>query len=1261
MSSLLDRPALGQTAGLGNLYDARSDTFIPLSILKAPFPPSTVETTQKHSTSIKISKTDTYKEKFDTFGMDSDLSASFLAGLVKVGGAGRYLSDRRDTSLVVQSSLHYHVTTVEEGLNLAASNIKECLAIDFLDKNVATHVVTKISWGARCIITAKGHLQSSEDRSQLAGELEAQFGLLRGVGLAESDGPANIGKDGGHTHAGSSFEVTVFGDVLATDGLMPSDFATSQRFIRNVPKYISEANGGKGQPLTYTLMPLSLFNMFRILEIKANTIIHQLGADCLQRYVQLFDDMQESLQNLHDYRERLRSHSASVPPDHVDSIAALLASTITNETTLKSRYASLLVEVRGGNSDPQKLWDLLTSFIDGATSPRNILSAMTYHESMDFEDVLKREGAHFVGYQGPSASTLINQSEHDDVFVLYFNDLLRRQSDSWTENLAVFLELIRDTSRNKLALAIDCDAYNIPLENPYISHRHNGRVITEDVVEQRKILAANCVATCCEDALDRSNHQKPLQRRAVKIPCPGHDCDITMRCNWICGSCQSAVEYGFVDDLLYCGCGAGVYHAWKFQCNDPGHGSAWVQYDRTVLQKLLKALEPLEELNVLILGETGVGKSTWINSFINYLTYESLDDALQAEQLKWVIHCSFQAFDTQYSDDESLVPREVKIGSSKSEIDGSAGQSATQSTSVYTVNMGDTLVRLIDTPGIGDTRGVSQDNENMTDILTILRTYNNLHGILILLKPNASRLTVMFRFCIKQLLTHLHRNAARNIAFGFTNTRSSHYKPGDTFKPLGRLLEEYQSVKIGLVKHNVYCFDSESFRYLAARKKGIDIGLLEDNRSSWEHSVRECERLVKHFQGIIPHQVRSTINLNETRNAILRLTEPMTLLAEKISASIDVNNDQIKELRDFQLTRQQLEQRLFVQKESLESYEVDQPRTVCTHSSCVEVRSDFEGRQEAAIVYKTMCHRPCYLDGVDRNKKGHRALQRCASIGANGLCQECGHGWMDHMHIYYEYQPMTYKHRDEAVDRDLIDNASNIQLREEAIQMKEIAIEEFRLEHSQVQEAAIQFGFFLKRHAITPYNDATIEYVDMLIDQEKIKIRNGGSKNRLVNLNKYKAKHLQKVEVLDKAMKDGDSRKVLDDAGVRQLVDSLYSLPHFGKDLQDIVRSQEKAAEATYRERSYNVAAGPHFNRALGRKSRLKSIHRTKSGQAHLPRRGSSLRFKQIPGAFPGESEKRSAPSETASAATVPRPNLGGWEFSSLGKKAWSLGRKLFQ
>ena len=42
----------------------------------------------------------------------------------------------------------------------------------------------------------------------------------------------------------------------------------------------------------------------------------------------------------------------------------------------------------------------------------------------------------------------------------------------------------------------------------------------------------------------------------------------------------------------------------------------------------LKAFVKKEDVNILILGETGVGKSTWINGIANYAKHNSLEDAM---------------------------------------------------------------------------------------------------------------------------------------------------------------------------------------------------------------------------------------------------------------------------------------------------------------------------------------------------------------------------------------------------------------------------------------------------------------------------------------------------------------------------------------------------------------------------------------------------------------------------------------------------------
>jgi hypothetical protein len=342
----------------------------------------------------------------------------------------------------------------------------------------------------------------------------------------------------------------------------------------------------------------------------------------------------------------------------------------------------------------------------------------------------------------------------------------------------------------------------------------------------------------------------------------------------------------------------------------------------------LQKPEPFEELNVLIFGETGVGKSTFINAFINYLTYETLAEAMDAKRLAHVVPSSLSY---QFADENGeFKQHDILIGSSPTEGDGTAGESATQKTTVYRIPLphyGDnTILRLIDTPGIGDTRGTHQDTINMEDILSTLRHIDKLHAILILLKPTNSRLALTFRFCVTELLVHLHRDAVHNIIFGFMNTRSSFYTPG--VQPLQTLLK---NVKISLSKHNVYCFDSESFRFLAALQvTGKQMEGRKDFENSWDRSVVEARRLLAHCRTLPGHTVKSTLNLNRARDLITGLTKPMAETTAVIERTIRKKEELKQRLEETALTGKELRASLYFDTINLERVDLDQPRAVCS-------------------------------------------------------------------------------------------------------------------------------------------------------------------------------------------------------------------------------------------------------------------------------------------------------------------------------------------
>lgn len=208
------------------------------------------------------------------------------------------------------------------------------------------------------------------------------------------------------------------------------------------------------------------------------------------------------------------------------------------------------------------------------------------------------------------------------------------------------------------------------------------------------------------------------------------------------------------------------------------------------------------DINILLLGQTGVGKTTFINAFSNYLVHHSLDDAIKGE-LQVPIPASFS-----YMDSETFEERIIQIGiSHECEQTGNIGSSCTRECRSFVFRINNKNLRLIDTPGIGDTEGVTQDDKNFENILAHISQYEHLNGIYILLKPNEDRLTILFRFCLKELLRHLHVDAKENTVFVFTNSRATSFQPGRSAPVLRQLLNSLQSdtkISIPFSKENTF-------------------------------------------------------------------------------------------------------------------------------------------------------------------------------------------------------------------------------------------------------------------------------------------------------------------------------------------------------------------------------------------------------------------------------------------------------------------------
>lgn len=127
---------------------------------------------------------------------------------------------------------------------------------------------------------------------------------------------------------------------------------------------------------------------------------------------------------------------------------------------------------------------------------------------------------------------------------------------------------------------------------------------------------------------------------------------------------------------------------------------------------------PLSKRCVLLLGETGAGKTTFINAVLNYLFGVKFDDPVRLQI-------------------------EEKVEDGRKEID-----SRTNEIKVYTVHYQEGMKHkfnfvLIDTPGLADTRGTEQQQVFMQRLETLLTSdfgVDDLHCLGIVAKGNTNRI-----------------------------------------------------------------------------------------------------------------------------------------------------------------------------------------------------------------------------------------------------------------------------------------------------------------------------------------------------------------------------------------------------------------------------------------------------------------------------------------------------------------------------------------
>ena len=371
---------------------------------------------------------------------------------------------------------------------------------------------------------------------------------------------------------------------------------------------------------------------------------------------------------------------------------------------------------------------------------------------------------------------------------------------------------------------------------------------------------------------------------------------------------------------------------------------------------------------MLLIGETGSGKTSFLNLLWNCGTVQALGGVYDYDKLE-----TFRRFNDMSLENAASRKMESKTNGAK----------------LYDVQLGKLKVGLIDTPGFGDSRGMKQDKQNVEKIIVALKDEEFVNCVCLIINGRQSRTSATLKYVMSEITAILPKEILGNIIVVFSNT-------SDPLE-LNFDLKELDVFFGGSVTEHVFCIENPYCKFERAKQKKDKL-------------PRDmiAKSLLKAFED-------TAKVLNEMHNAITDFRPVHTLrFIILFKKKQEIESSVIKILTQYD-NQKGLEKALEVAKEQVDaafrSKNLNKDFKIVRSVPVVKVvKTDSHNTLCGVKGCYSNCHAPCYLDKTFKKS----VLRTCASHDGGTHCKVCGHHYTEHYHNEVMFQP-------EAEESDFID------------------------------------------------------------------------------------------------------------------------------------------------------------------------------------------------------------------------------------------------